>query len=98
MPREEPTGTTIWKFPIEIKKRQTITMPAGAQILSAQMQGQMLCLWALVNPAAPGKDREIEVLGTGNLLSDENRRYISTAQMDGGAMMWHVFEIKADNG
>jgi len=89
--------TTIWKFPLAITDRQTVTMPEGARILNAQMQGQTLCLWALVNPAAPGKDREIEVLGTGNPAPDENRCYISTTQMHGGALVWHVFEILANN-
>ena len=84
---------TIWKFPLAITDRQTVTMPKGAQILSAQMQGTTLCLWALVDPAASRKDRTIEILGTGNPAPDAHRSYISTTQMAGGRLVWHVFEI-----
>lgn len=39
---------TIWKFPLEIADSQSVVMPSGARILSAQMQGSTLCLWAVV--------------------------------------------------
>jgi len=83
---------TIWKYPLEATDTQNVMMPEGAEILSAQMQGNMLCLWALVNPAAPNQRREIEVIGTGHPMPDAKRRYISTAQMHGGALVWHIFE------
>lgn len=85
--------TTIYKYPLEITDRQTIAMPAGAELLSAQMQGRTLCLWALVNPELPNELRTIEVLGTGNPAPEANRRYVSTAQMMGGSLVWHVFEV-----
>jgi hypothetical protein len=86
------TKRTIWKYPLEITDTQNVMMPEGAEILSAQMQGDALCLWALVNPEAPKQRREIEVLGTGNPAPDAKRRYISTTQMHGGALVWHIFE------
>lgn len=57
---------TIWKYPLKVTDTQDVMMPEGADILTAQMQGVTLCLWALVNPDAPKQRREIEVLGTGN--------------------------------
>lgn len=84
---------TIWKFPLAITDRQNVMMPAGAEILSAQMQDDRLCLWALVNPEAPKQPREIEVLGTGQPITKADRRYISTTQMLGGRLVWHVFEV-----
>ncbi len=86
------TKRTIWKYHLEITDTQNVMMPEGAEILSAQMQGDSLCLWALVNPDAPKQRREIEVLGTGNPAPDAKRRYISTTQMHGGALVWHIFE------
>ena len=86
--------TKIWKFPLVIADRQIVKMPVASQILSAQMQGDTLCLWALVDPAAPVADRLIEILGTGNPAPEEYRRYISTVQM--GPLVWHVFELSAE--
>ena len=83
---------TTWKYPLEITDEQNLMMPEGAEILTAQIQGGTLCLWALVNPAAPKQRRTIEILGTGNPAPDVERKYISTAQMAGGSLIWHVFE------
>ena len=83
----------IWKFPLEITDRPIALMPDGAQILTAQMQEQTLCVWALVDPSAPRRIREFEILGTGNRVPEAKRRYISTVQMMDKPLVWHVFEI-----
>ena len=41
---------TIWKFELELRTIQHVIMPAGAVILTAQMQKDKLCIWALVDP------------------------------------------------
>lgn len=63
---------TIWKYPLAITDTQNVMMPEGAEILSAQMQGDTLCLWALVNPDAPKLSslmkcwgRRMRILGSG---------------------------------
>lgn len=68
-------------------------MPEGAEILSVQMQGSTFCLWALVSVDAPKQRRVIEIIGTGNPARDIERKYISTAQMAGGLLVWHFFEL-----
>lgn len=83
---------TIWKFPIKITDVQKVEMPMGAEILSAQMQNGDLCLWALVSPANNKELRTIEIHGTGNYVEPADRKFIGTAQMAGGALVWHVFE------
>lgn len=84
---------TIWKYPLEFTDTQNVMMPEGAEILTAQLQnGGGLCVWALVNPGAPQQRREIEVLGTGNPAPEAKRRYIATVQMQGGKLVWHIFE------
>lgn len=83
---------TIWKFPLEIIREQNLMMPEGAEILSVQTQHNSLCLWALVNPEAPLQRRVIEVFGTGHSISDAERKYVTTAQRDGGKFVWHIFE------
>lgn len=86
---------TIWKFPIEITDVQPVCMPEGAEILSAQVQGGQLCLWALVNPENQMTERVIEVFGTGNPIHSgmgTDRKFIATAQMRDMPPVWHVFE------
>lgn len=82
--------TTIFKFPIELNGLQIVSMPEGAQILTAQMQGDQLCLWATVNPHAPAEPRIIRVFGTGHQIVGKTVKYIATVQHSG--YVWHIFE------
>jgi hypothetical protein len=82
----------IYKYPINATDIQSLQMPEGATILTAAMQGKQLCLWAIVNPEAKMVFRTIEIFGTGHTMSDEERKYISTFQLDGGLLIFHVFE------
>lgn len=91
------TAKTIWKYPLLLIGEQAIQMPKGAEILCAQAQRNHLCLWALVDPAAKKDERLIVIHGTGYPVPEVHnaykRQYIGTAQMDGGSLVWHVFEI-----
>lgn len=41
---------TIWKYPLYVQDVQTVEMPDEADILTVQVQGDVPCLWAMVNP------------------------------------------------
>lgn len=82
----------VWKFPISIVGRLSVQMPEDAEILSAAMQGETLCLWALVNPKAVAVSRIIHIAGTGHDLEPATRRFIATVHHRG--LVWHVFEKK----
>ena len=84
----------IFKYPLEITDTQFVELPLGAEILTAQIQGDQLCLWAIVNtlPGAVKKNRRIEIIGTGNPMPTGELKYISTFQMMGGGLIFHVFE------
>ena len=82
---------TIWKYELNITDRQVVSMPADSTILSVANQRGTLCLWALVDPAVSDKvDRDIEILGTGNIVSTALRSFIGTVVME--PFIWHVFE------
>lgn len=83
---------SIWKFPLDIEDRVRIPMPAGAQFLSVQVQGETPCLWALVDPDVEKTMRYLDVYGTGQGLPDNPGRYVSTFQMMGGRLVFHAFE------
>jgi hypothetical protein len=89
------TIKTIYKYELQITDEQGINMPIGAEILTAQMQGENLQLWALVDPDRDIKKRFFEVIGTGHdvtCFSNTERKYISTVQLSGGKLIFHVFE------
>ena len=68
-------------------------MPAGAKVLTVQMQGGQPQLWARVDPKQPKEWRTFAVYGTGHQIPDDRRlEYVATFQMDDGALVWHVFE------
>jgi hypothetical protein len=81
---------TIWKYALLGIERQKLRMPKEAQILSVQMQGKELCVWALVNPTNDGETRFFEIFGSGMPVPDAARLYLNTVQ-DGG-FVWHIFE------
>lgn len=83
----------IWKFPLAVTDRQIIEMPMGADILCVQMQRDSVCLWALVNPERDKAERIIDIYGTGHNMDDDYHGYhIGTFQLNGGALVFHVFE------
>lgn len=83
----------IWKFPIDPTTSEKFAMPAGANILCVQVQHGMPCVWALV-PDIDAKPtvRTIRTYGTGHPHEAISGRYIGTYQLDGGALVFHVFE------
>ena len=87
----------IYKYPIAITDRQMVMIPRGGMILSAQSQHGKLCLWVMVDPENEVTPRTIEIIGTGNpmppLTANERRKFIDTAQMMSGELVWHVFEL-----
>lgn len=86
---------TIWKFTLEVSDMQKVIMPIGAEILAVQAQNEIPCLWALVDPDAEKEIRYIEIFGTGhpvNIGMGISRKYISTFQLQGGALVFHSFE------
>lgn len=85
---------TIWKFALLQTDNQLVTMPTGAEILTAQIQDNWICLWAIVDSETNERERRaIEIFGTGHPMRQDigvSRKYIATAQQ--GELVWHVFE------
>jgi hypothetical protein len=69
----------------------TLDMPDGAQILRADMQGERLIVWALVDPNMRMTTRRFRLAGTGHAIEQEDLSHISTF-FDGGLVM-HLFEV-----
>lgn len=80
----------IYKYTLEIISDQIVNMPQGAWILSVANQGGKLCLWAMVDTDMDTVPRHIEIIGTGNPVSEEDRWFIGTVVLS--QFVWHVFE------
>jgi hypothetical protein len=83
---------SIWKYPLQVTDEQVIDAPEGAEALTVQMQSGTPCLWMRVDPASPKMPRKIITHGTGHRVQDTTGRYIGTYQLDGGALVFHVFD------
>lgn len=85
----------IWKYEITPDDRVQIEMPEKAEILSVQVQKGIVCIWALVNTENKTETRCFEVFGTGHKVPVDmgiSRKFIGTFQMDGGDLVFHLFE------
>ena len=68
---------------------QKLGLYDGYQVLSVQMQGGTLCLWALVDTDAPAVNLDILVIATGHNCLETFAKYLGTVQ--DGPYVWHVF-------
>jgi hypothetical protein len=81
--------TTMWEFPIDLKTRQTVNMPERARVLSCQLEGRKICLWALVDSQAPEETRLVYMIGTGHTIPEMPLQFVNTIQAMGST--FHVF-------
>jgi hypothetical protein len=84
---------TIWKQVLKPADVQQIEVPRGAELLCAREQHERICVWFRCDPAEPFELRGIAICGTGHPAPPaEECRYLGTASLQGGSLMFHVFE------
>jgi len=88
----------IWKFvlgPDNQRPDEPMTFdvetPCVMTWLDAQMQGDVLCVWATVDVNAAKEKRVLHVVGTGHPMPKGLHAYIGTAQDRPRGLVWHVF-------
>lgn len=86
----------VFKYPIPVEDEFRLELPVEAQILTVQVQGNRPYLWALVDPAAPHDEIRFRLAGTGHPIEEDilGHGYIGTFQLNGGALVFHVFQIE----
>jgi hypothetical protein len=87
---------TIWKFVLTLDDASNLlTLPKGAIVLTAQLQGEHICLWVMLDPDEKvTEDRQFVVRCTGVAWARPGRpKYIATVQKP--PFVWHVFEAKS---
>ena len=80
---------TIFKYQISPWSTSR-TMPALAEILTVQVQGEDVCVWARVDTDFAPKTRQFGFYGTGHPLPEDPGVYVGTVQL--GPLVWHVFD------
>lgn len=90
----------VYKWDVPVKDHFTVAMPKGTEILKVESQGDSLVnnpsvvqMWGLCVPDAPFEMRSFRLSGTGHPIEEMNLKHISTFQVAGGHLVWHVFEI-----
>lgn len=86
---------SIYKYTFTPDDMITIMMHDGAHVLSVQEQRGGLCMWALVDTAATRMARDFHVIGTGHAVPEDLGSFVATVQTNGGAFVWHIFDVKA---
>ena len=86
---------TIYKYTLQLKDHQTISMPASRRILSVGLDPRgELCVWAFVDREnTENKNIDFYIIGTGHdirreLLNDTFKHLGTVTQ---GMYVWHVF-------
>jgi hypothetical protein len=83
--------STIWKATLDLRGVQDVTVPEGAEILTAREQHGQVCIWFKCDPFAAKVARRIALVGTGHPAPPDGR-YLGSAHLDGGHLVLHVFE------
>lgn len=81
----------VWKFSLAVQDQQFLKVPKRGQLLCIQVQREVPCLWALVDPTAAYATVEIRIAGTGHELGGAPGEYVGTFQLRGGSLVFHVF-------
>lgn len=84
----------VYKYPVEWADTFKLSLPYHAQILHAGVQNEMLCIWALVDPASPLTEAvKFHIVGTGHKRSDidyDTTVFIGTVFH--GPLVFHIFK------
>ena len=81
----------VHKFYMPVGAINLHDIPAGACLLTVQLQDGKPFMWAELDDAAPKVRRRFEFFGTGRPIPN-GWVYVGTVQE--GAFVWHLYEVK----
>jgi len=73
-----------------------LTLPKRARVLTVQMQYDQPQMWALLDQNDFKVERSFAIVPTGAGVDAtyDDLAYVGTFQMQGGALVWHLFEAR----
>lgn len=84
---------SIWKFETSVESELEVMMPKGAEILAFDAQRDKPVIWAIIELGATMEARRFRLVGTGHKFENIPGKYIGTAQIFDGDLVWHLFEV-----
>lgn len=67
-------------------------------MLCAREQHEQICIWYRCDPEAAPEERQITIVGTGHPgAPGSDARYLGSASLHGGSLIFHVFEQSGEN-
>lgn len=84
--------SVIWKFELPLDTVADVNMPAGATVLSVDLQGDTAVLWANCDPRQGAQARRFANVFTGHEVPNWAGRFIGTVNQRDARLVWHVFE------
>jgi hypothetical protein len=87
---------TIYKYPLHGPGELTnITIPADADLIHFDIQGDTFCIWAAVNTANIDVQRTYAIVGTGWDLSDlaKDYRIVFLKSVLSRGFVWHLLQL-----
>ncbi len=85
---------SVWKFVLRVDDVVAVQMPAGARVLSCGNQYGEVCVWAVVDVAAPLVERRFRIAGTGHpLTAADAGAFVGTVMLVSGTLVFHVFDL-----
>lgn len=89
---------TIYKYILSIEDTQKIEIPFDSLILSAKIQNNIICIWAVVDTDNPIIERKVVICGTGHRFEyKEPLKFIDTVLLHNDKIVFHIF-IEEENG
>ncbi len=83
----------IYKYPVSLADSFNVFLPTDAQVLTVQVQYDKPQMWVLLAPEEMTVSREFCLIDTSRDIPDaDNLQYIGTFQLQGGALVFHLFE------
>jgi len=84
----------VFKYQVPLQDKFTIDLPKGSQVLSVGVQSKTAFIWTLIDDEEPIiESRKFRLSGTGHPITDKCFIFIGTFQLDGGALIFHLFEL-----
>lgn len=84
----------VFKYQIPFEGSFKLNLPEGSRMLSVQLQGDLPCLWVLVDPYAALVSYDFVCRGTGHKADCLGAaEFLGTVQFDNGALIFHFFSL-----
>ena len=87
----------VWKYTLDSMTTNVISMPLGARIISVDSQREEICIWVLVDTdEKKTMIHRFVVCPTGGDIPETVEYFLGTAQLQNGALVFHVFQLNGD--